>query len=148
MDIYTPPIVAVIGGLALVGLCFALRIPIFIVGLLSLVLLCITIVLNRNMFEIEYDNMTFGKAIGGLLNTVPTNGLASMMIIATVTILALGYIINLFGLSSLYTNATMRLSSIVPTSFMASTPQAQYRDIDYSNTSARRNYASNFNRAI
>jgi hypothetical protein len=146
MDIYTPPIIAVVGGLVVVVLCFALRIPIFVIGLLSLVLLLYTVVLNRNMFEVEYNNMTFAKSIGALFNnSVPTNGLASMLIITTVIILALGYIINLFGLSSLYTNASMRLSSVMP---VYSTPQNQYKNIDFANSGARRDYASNFNRAL
>jgi hypothetical protein len=145
MDIYTPPILAVVAGLVVVGLCFALRIPIFVIGLLSLVLLLFTVTLNRNMFEIEYNNMTFGKTIGDLLNTLPTTGLASMLIIATVIILALGYIVYLFGLSSLYTNASMRLASVMP---VYSTPQNQYKDIDLTSSSARRNFASNFNRAL
>jgi hypothetical protein len=145
MDIYTPPILAVVAGLVVVGLCFALRIPIFVIGILSLVFLLFTVILNRNMFEIEYNNMTFGKSIGALLNTVPTSGLASMLIIATVIILALGYILYLFGLSSLYTNASMKMASVMPS---YSTPQNQYRNIDFANSGARRDYASNFNRAL
>jgi len=153
MNVYIPPVVAVLGGLAVVGLCFAFRIPIFLLGLLSLILLVYTIILNRNMFEIDYSNMTFGKSIAALLNTVPSNGLASIIIIAVVIILALGYILYLFGLSSFITNAPMQFSSVIPSSFssVASTPARQYNNISnpigYSD-SARRNYASNFNRAL
>lgn len=155
MDVYIPPVVAVLGGLAAVGLCFAFRIPIFLLGVASLILLVYTVVLNRNMFEIEYNNMTFGKSIASLLNTVPSNGFVSIMIITTVIILALGYILYLFGLSSFVTNAPMYISSI-GTSFMSqpsavlATPAGQYQNINTSarNTSARRNYASNFNRAL
>jgi hypothetical protein len=148
MDVYIPPVVAILGGLAAVGLCFAFRIPIFLLGVVSLILLVYTAVLNRNMFEIEYNNMKFGESIASLFNTIPSTGFVSILIITVVIILALGYILYLFGLSSLITNAPMYISSI-GTSLMSSpvlaTPASQYQNI---NTSARRNYASNFNRAL
>ena len=153
MDVYIPPVVAILGGLAAVGLCFAFRIPIFLLGIASLILLVYTVVLNRNMFENEYNNMTFGKSIASLFNTVPSNGLASILIITTVIILALGYILHLFGLSSFVTNAPMYISSIgtsIMSSPVLSLPASQYQNINTSarNTSGRRNYASNFNRAL
>ena len=153
MDVYIPPVVAVLGGLAAVGLCFAFRIPIFLLGVASLILLVYTIVLNRNMFEIEYNNMTFAKSIAALFNTVPSTGFVSILIITVVIILALGYILYLFGLTSLITNAPMYISSIgtsLISSPAVSTPVSQYHNINTTakNSSARRNYASNFNRAL
>jgi len=149
MDVNIPPVVTVLGGLAVVVLCFVLRIPIFLVGLLSLVLLAYTVVLNRNMFEIDYDHMTFTKSIAAIVGNAPINGLPSIMIIATVVILALGYIIYLFGLSSLFTNAAMILPSFSSLwlnrssqSQALSTPQSQYKN--YKNSG----FVSAFNRAI
>jgi hypothetical protein len=137
MDVNIPPVVTVLGGLAVVGLCFAFRIPIFVLGLLSLILLAYTVAINRNMFEIDYDNMTFVNAISAFFGKAPVNGLPSLMIIATVIILALGYIIHLFGLSSLFTNAPMFQGQ--------SAPQSQYRNV---NSTGRRNFVSALNRAV
>jgi hypothetical protein len=149
MDVNIPPLVTVLGGLGVVALCFALRIPIFLVGLLSLILLAYTVVLNRNMFEIDYDKMTFVKSIAAVFGTAPVNGLPSILLIATVVILALGYIIYLFGLSSLFTNAVMILPSFSslslsrsPQGQALSTPQSQYKN--YKNSG----FVSAFNRAI
>lgn len=142
MDINIPPLLTVLGGVAVVGLCFALRIPIFLLGLLSLILLAYTIVLNRNMFQMEYENMTFMRSLAALVNSAPTSGLASILIITVVIILALGYIIYLFGLTSLLTNAPMQIPSFSGSSASLSTPQSQSRNI------TSNSYLSAFNRAI
>lgn len=144
MDVNIPPVVTVLGGLGVVALCFVLRIPIFLVGLLSLLLLAYTIVLNRNMFEIDYDNMTFVKSIAAVFGTAPVNGLPSILLISTVIILALGYIIYLFGLSSLFTNAAMILPSFSSLSLSRS-PQSQALSTPQSRNSG---FVSAFNRAI
>jgi hypothetical protein len=137
MDVNIPPVVAILGGLGLVGLCFAFKIPIFVLGLLSLILLVYTVIVNRSIFQVDYDAMTFGKSIAAFFGKAPTNGLPSLMIIATVIILALGYIIHLFGLSSLFTNAPMFQGQ--------SAPQSQYRNV---NSTGRRNFISALNRAV
>lgn len=149
MEVNIPPVVTVVGGLAVVGLCFALRIPIFIVGLLSLLLLAYTILLNRNMFEIDYDNMTVAKSAAAIFGNIPTTGLVPILIITTIVVFALGYILYLFGLSSFFTNAAMMIPSFSSMSARlgyqsqpVSTPQNQYKN--YANSG----FVSAFNRAI
>ena len=150
MEVNIPPVVTVIAGAVVVGLCFALRIPIFLVGVLALVLLAYTIVLNRNIFDIEYENMTFAKTAAGIFNVLPGTGIGSLMLTATIVILSLGYIIYLFGLSSLVTNAAMSLPrgfTSLSASSEYSAPQSQYKN--YNAAPAPRNsYVSAFNRAI
>jgi hypothetical protein len=146
MDVNIPPVATVIAGAVVVGLCFVLRIPIFLVGVLSLILLAYTIVLNRNIFEIEYERMTFAKTAAGIFNVLPGTGIGSIVLTTSIIILALGYIIYLFGLSSLFTNAAMVLPSFSSLSAY-STPPSQYKN--YNMAQAPRNsYVSAFNRAI
>ena len=160
MDLYIPPVVAVIGGIAIVGICFAFRIPIFILGVLSLVLLVYTVVLSLDMFKNEYKSMNILQSIGSVLRFIPTNNLASILIIATVIILALGYIINLFGIKAMFTNASMRVSNIFnytsKSAYLTPNSQSANYTIDRSmdrsanqySTTANRNYKSAFNRAL
>jgi len=157
MDLYIPPVVAVIGGVAIVGICFAFRIPIFILGVLSLVLLVYTAVLSFDMFKHEYASMNILQTIGSILRFIPTNNLASILIITTVIILALGYIINLFGIKALFTNASMKVSNLFnytsKSAYLTPNSQSANYSIDRSmdrsanqyNTTA---YKSAFNRAL
>jgi hypothetical protein len=144
MEVNIPPVATVLGGLVFIGACFVFRIPIFIVGLLSLVFLVYTIILNRNLFENEYKNMTIMKSIASLFNSALTNGFVSIILVVTIIILALGYILYIFGASSFVGNAPMQMPSIsAPNSY--STPQSQYRNY---NSAQRNSYISAFNRAI
>jgi hypothetical protein len=157
MDLYIPPVVAVIGGVAIVGICFAFRIPIFILGVLSLVLLVYTVVLSLDMFKNEYENMNILQSIGSIIRFIPTNNLASILIITVVIILALGYIINLFGIKALFTNASMKVSNMFnytgKSAYLTPNSQSANYSIDRSmdrsanqyNTTA---YKSAFNRAL
>jgi hypothetical protein len=155
MDLYIPPVVAVIGGAAIVGLCFAFRIPIFILGVLSLVLLIYTVVLSLNMFKNEYENVNILKSLSSIIPFVSSNTLGPILIIGVVIILALGYIINLFGIKGMITNASMpsisnymnRSSYISPNSQSANYTIDRNidRSINQFNTTA---YKSAFNRAL
>ena len=147
MEVNIPPLASVVGGLVVVGLCFALRIPIFIVGILSLLLLAYTVVLNRNIFEIDYDNMTFAKSVAAVFSSLSISGLPSIIIITTIVVFALGYILYLFGLSGIFKNAAISFPSFSTQSANRnfqnqSMPQNQYKN--YKNSG----FVSAFNRAI
>ena len=155
MDPYIPPVGAILGGAVIVGLCFAFRIPIFILGVLSIILLVYTVMLNFNMFKNEYENINVLKNIGSILMFIPTSALGPVLLIGLVIILALGYIINLFGIKGMITNASMPSISNYSNKSSYLSPNSQSanytiernmnRSINQVNTTA---YKSAFNRAL
>jgi hypothetical protein len=78
--------------------CFYFKIPIFILGALSLVMMGYTVYLNRSMFASDYINQ---KAPSFLSDH------ASLIITAFVILMALLYILQLQGLSSFVSNWKM-----------------------------------------
>jgi len=102
MDVYFPPIAAVTGGIVVVGLCFLLRIPIFLIGLLSLVILIYTLVVHSSIFGFEYKTM---NAPEFLKQNAP------IFIIVAVILISLGYILYLFGPKGAVKNAPISNSS-------------------------------------
>jgi hypothetical protein len=144
MEYNVHPVVTILGGVAIVGLCFIFRIPVFLLGIISLLLLLYTIVLNKNMFDIEYSQIGFFKGVASLTGTSESSSIASIVLVSTVIILALGYLIHLFGYNIVFSNPGMqqmtppKIQGWNPFSSGQSTPQRQYRDIDNG-----RNYSLN-----
>ena len=102
MDVYFPPIAAVTGGIVVVGLCFLLRIPIFLIGVLSVVVLIYTLTIHTSIFGSEYKTM---NAPEFLKQNAP------IFIILAVILIALGYILYLFGPKGAVENASISKSS-------------------------------------
>lgn len=102
MDVYFPPIAAVTGGIVVVGLCFLLRIPIFLIGLLSVIVLIYTLTIHSNIFGFEYKTM---NAPEFLKQNAP------IFIILAVILISLGYILYLFGPKGAVQNASISNSS-------------------------------------
>jgi len=137
MEVYTPPIAAVTGGIVVVILCFMLRIPIFLIGLLSAVVLVYTIFVHRSIFNNEYKTMSLPEFF---------KANAPIFIILAVIVIALGYILYLFGPKGAIHNAPMLSSNSThtahsswfgsnsseskfnPSSWFGSNPSAQQRN--------------------
>jgi len=88
MDQYIPPIAAVATGLCTVFLCFLLRIPFFIVGLLSLLLVVYALQDHLYRFATDYRNFSAPDFL---------KQNASILIISLVIILSLGFLLLKFG---------------------------------------------------
>jgi len=131
MDYNIPPVATVLGGIAIVGLCFIFRIPVFLLGVFSLLLLAYTIVLNKNMFDLEYSQMSFFKSVASATGISESNSVASILIVSTVIILALGYLVHLFGFNIVFTNPGMQTITVPTFQSLGfqSTPQSQRRNI-------------------
>ena len=122
-----PPIAAVTGAIVVVGLCFILRIPIFLIGLLSAVVLIYTLFIHRSIFANEYKTMSLPEFF---------KANAPIFIILAVIIIALGYILYLFGPKGAVQNAPMLSSNSTPTpeskfnpsSWFGSNPYSQQRN--------------------
>lgn len=138
-----PPIAAVTGGITVVGLCFLLRIPIFLIGLLSAILLIYTLFVHKSMFGLEYKTMTapeFMKAN------------ASIFIVLAIILIALGYILYMFGPKAAIHNAPLSLHSNElhqpsrwPSIFSSKTP---YNSSYSTSRDPRRQYISNYDREL
>jgi hypothetical protein len=102
MDVYFPPIAAVTGGIVVVGLCFLLRIPIFLIGLLSVIVLIYTLTIHSNIFGFEYKTMNVPEFL---------KQNAPIFIILAVILISLGYILYLFGPKGAVQNASISNSS-------------------------------------
>jgi len=88
MDQYIPPIAAVATGLCVVLLCFFIRIPFFIVGVLSIVL--VIYALQDHLYRFATDYRNFSAPDFFKQN-------ASILIISLVIILSLGFLLLKFG---------------------------------------------------
>jgi cellobiose-specific phosphotransferase system component IIC len=98
-----PPIAAVTGGITIILLCFLLRIPIFLIGIVSVILLIYTIFLHTSLFQLEYKTMS---APAFLKQNAP------IFIILAVILIALAYILYLFGPKAIITNEALTTSSL------------------------------------
>jgi hypothetical protein len=95
MDQYVPPLVAVTTGTVVIFLCFTLRIPFFLVGLLSIVMAIYAFQDHIVQFGGEYSSVTapaFFKEN------------ASIFITLLVIILSLGFLLFQFGPKTITTN--------------------------------------------
>jgi len=95
MDQYIPPIAAVATGICVVFLCFLIRIPFFIVGLLSILL--VIYALNDHFYRFATDYRNFSAP-----DFLKQN--ASILIIALVIILSLGFLLLKFGTKAVSQN--------------------------------------------
>ena len=116
---YIPPLLAVTGGIVVVVLCFLLRIPIFLLGLLSVALLAYTFIVHRSLFATEYATMSLPQFL---------TSNASIFMILAVTVFALGYILYLFGPRGAVSTTTMAQPSFFSRIFgQATTTRPQQR---------------------
>jgi hypothetical protein len=95
MDQYVPPLVAVTTGTVVIFLCFTLRIPFFLVGLLSIAMV---------IYAFQDHIIQFGSQYSSL--TAPTffKDNASIFITVLVIILSLGFLLFRFGPTTITTN--------------------------------------------
>ena len=98
MDQYIPPIYAVGTGILIVILCFYMRIPFFVVGILSLVLVVYALQDHFFMFAKDYKSFSAPEFL---------KQNASVLIIAVVILLSIGFIIFKFGPKGMVSNQPM-----------------------------------------
>ena len=96
MDQYLPPLVAISTAVIIVGLCFVLRIPFFLVGLLSIAMAVYAFQDHILQFSYQYANPTAP-------NVFKQNAPIFMIII--VIALSLGFLLFRFGPKTITTNA-------------------------------------------
>ena len=106
-----PPIAAITGGIVIVVLCFLIRIPIFLIGLLAAVLCVYTIFIHKGIFGLEYKIMSAP-------DFMKEN--ASIFIVLAIILGSLGYILFLFGpiavIRNRYTSTPSKSSWFGPSS--------------------------------
>ena len=95
MDQYIPPLVAVTSGVVVVFLCFFMRVPFFIVGLLSIFLVIYALQDHLYRFAVDYHNFSAPALI---------KQNASILIISLVILLSLGFLLLKFGSKAITTN--------------------------------------------
>lgn len=96
MDQYVPPLVAVATGIVIVLLCFILRVPFFIIGLLSIVMIGYTLQDHMIRFMYEYQHA---------MSPAFLRKNASIFIIGLVILMSLGFLLLKFGPSTITNNA-------------------------------------------
>ena len=89
MDEYIPPLVAVTTGILVVGLCFFMRIPFFLVGLIAIALV---------FYGLNDHLMRFVSAPAFLKENAP------VLMISIVILLSLGFLLLKFGPKTIVTN--------------------------------------------
>ena len=95
MDEYIPPLVAVTTGIVAISLCFFMRIPFFLIGIIAIVFVFYGIQDHLVRFAADYKNFsapTFFKEH------------ASNVIIAVVILLSLGFLLLKFGPKAVFKN--------------------------------------------
>ena len=95
MDQYIPPIYAVASGMVLVLLCFTLRIPFFIIGLLSVLFVFYSFRDHLYRFSGDYQNFSAPNFF---------KQHASTLIITIVIVMSLGFLLLRFGPRAVMTN--------------------------------------------
>jgi hypothetical protein len=98
MDQYVPPIYAIGMGSFFVLSAFYLRIPFFIVGLLSLLLVIYALQDHLIRFGIDYKNFSAPDFL---------KQNASVLIIAIVILFSIGFLILKFGAKAIVSNQSM-----------------------------------------
>jgi len=105
MDQYVPPLVAVTTGIVVVGLCFVLRIPFFLVGLLSILMVIYVFQDHSFQFSHDYANPTVPNIF---------KDHAPIFMITIVIALAIGFLLFRFGPKAITTNASTNGMSQAP----------------------------------
>jgi len=95
MDEYIPPLIAVTTGVLVVCLCFFMRIPFFLVGILAIALVFYTLQDHLMRFVSDYQHFS---APSFLKENAP------VLIITVVILLSLGFLILKFGPIAVVTN--------------------------------------------
>lgn len=95
MDQYLPPLVAVTTGVVVIFFCFTLRIPFFLVGLLSIGMMLYAFQDHIVQFSYQYSNMS---APSFFKNN------ASILITTLVIIISLGFLLFAFGPRAIVSN--------------------------------------------
>jgi len=105
MDQYLPPLVAITTGAVVVGLCFVLRIPFFLVGLLSIAM--VFYAFQDHLFRFSYQYMN---------PTVPNvfKQHAPIFMITVVIALSIGFLLFRFGPKAITTNEQVPVSRPTP----------------------------------
>ena len=96
MDQYVPPLVAVTTGAVVIFLCFTLRIPFFLVGLLSIAMAIYVFQDHITRFSSEYAHPMAPAFF---------KDNASILIIIVVILLSLGFLLFKFGPMAITSNA-------------------------------------------
>ena len=95
MDEYIPPLVAVTTGILVVGLCFFMRIPFFLVGVIAIALVIYG--LNDHLMRFVSDYQHFSAPAFFKEN-------APVLMISIVILLSLGFLLLKFGPKAITTN--------------------------------------------
>jgi len=147
MDQYVPPLVAMTTGVVVILLCFVLRIPFFIVGLLSLVMIGYVLQDHMIRFSSDYRNA---------ISPAFFRNNASLLIISLVILMSIGFLLLKFGPKAISSNEPIlgdraRTSSGVSSWFgnMFGSKPARGYDNDgdgYNNLNGRQLRSSNIER--
>jgi hypothetical protein len=147
-----PAVLTVLLAVVTVGLIFVVRTPIFIIGILSLILLIVTIYFHISLYQTEYRSMTLAEGV---------KSLAPMLLIGAVIVMSIGYILmlrkgnargdivssNSYGKYNAYGKDVSQFKN----STRALPPEEVYRRQEYPvnrNPAQRSNYASALDRLI
>ena len=95
MDQYLPPLVAVTTGVVVIFFCFTLRIPFFLVGLLSIAMMLYAFQDHIVQFSYQYSNMSAPSFF---------KDNASILITTLVIIISLGFLLFTFGPRAIVSN--------------------------------------------
>ena len=95
MDQYVPPLVAMTTGVVVILLCFVLRIPFFVIGLLSLVMVGYALQDHMIRFSSDYRNA---------ISPAFFRNNASLLIISLVILMSLGFLLLKFGPKTIMSN--------------------------------------------
>ena len=101
MDEYIPPLVAVTTGISVICLCFFMKIPFFLIGIISVFLVIYALRDHLMRFVLDYQHFSAP-------NFLREN--ASVLIITLVIILSLGYLLLRFGKKAVVTNQPTNIS--------------------------------------
>lgn len=99
MDTYIPPLIAITAGIVVVLLCFLMRIPFFIVGLLSIAMAIYVLQDHYYRYSSEYKNVTSPAFL---------RENASTLIVVIVIIMSLGFLLLRFGPRTITSNVDAR----------------------------------------
>ena len=99
MDAYIPPLIAITAGIVVVLLCFLMRIPFFIVGLLSIAMAIYVLQDHYYRYSAEYKSV---------MSPAFFRQNASMLIVITVIVMSLGFLLLRFGPRTITSNVDAR----------------------------------------
>ena len=99
MDTYIPPLIAITAGIVVVLLCFLMRIPFFIVGLLSIAMAIYVLQDHYYRYSSEYKS---------LMSPAFFRENASMLIVVVVIVMSLGFLLLRFGPRTITSNVDAR----------------------------------------